>query len=101
MRRSISRRALLRVVTVLPITGLTLLVRNGVAEGTTGMCVDAEDMNESLRKSLHYTEISGNPNSTCSVCAFFGAADKQGCGQCQILNAPASAGAHCDSWSKR
>jgi len=55
---------------------------------------------QAQRSSLHYTDPAPNKAATCSACAFF-SEPAGGCGKCQILGSAVSAGAHCDSWSKR
>jgi len=65
-----------------------------------GACADATD---SLRASLHYTEMAPDPKMTCSACGFFepDAKSATACGNCKIFNGPANPKGHCDSWSAK
>jgi hypothetical protein len=101
--QAITRRRLLRIGAWLPLIGfLSLNLRTARAAEPALACVDPEEVGEGLRKSLHYTETSSDPQMICSGCNFFSAAAAVGgCGQCQIMSAAANARGHCDSWSKK
>ncbi|WP_439108163.1 high-potential iron-sulfur protein [Congregibacter sp.] len=108
MDKNISRRTVLLRGLQVPVAGSLLLglaacdsSGNGSQE-ITAVCADPEDMTsaqESVRKTLRYTELSSDPAKTCSGCAFFSGA-AGGCGSCGIFdgNAVNPAG-FCDSWS--
>jgi hypothetical protein len=67
------------------------------------VCADPKTIDSaqrSVRESLHFAETSGDPLKTCSRCTFF-QAGADGCGNCMILNGPANAAGHCDSWNAK
>jgi hypothetical protein len=93
-----TRRKLLALGAGLPFAAL--IVRGAWADSDKAQaCVDADDMDDGLRKSLHYTEASPEAQKVCAGCSFFSAAGGGGCGHCQIMNGPANVHGHCDSWS--
>jgi hypothetical protein len=106
MVKKISRRtALLRCMQI-PIGGSILfgLAACGKNEGSAMVCADPNNMTsaeESLRRTLKYTETSSDPAKICSGCAFFHAAQQAGgCGSCEMFGGkPVNPGGHCDSWS--
>jgi hypothetical protein len=101
VRQAITRRRLLKIGVWLPLMGLlSSNLRTAGAAEPAPACVDPEEVGEGLRKSLHYTETSSDPQMICSGCNFF-VAGAGGCGQCQIMSAAANARGHCDSWSKK
>ena len=61
-------------------------------------CADPTD---SLRASLHYTEMGPDAKMVCGECGFFEPPDKGACGNCKIFNGPANAKGHCDSWAAK
>lgn len=63
-----------------------------------GACADPTD---SLRASLHYTEMGPDAKMVCAGCGFFEADDDKSCGNCKIFNGPANAKGHCDSWAAK
>jgi High potential iron-sulfur protein len=78
-----------------------LLLRSATAADK--LCADPSTMDsgqQSLRASLNYSESSPDHSKTCSVCAFYQAADGT-CGNCMIFSGPANKGGHCDSWSPK
>ena len=99
---AITRRRLLRIGAWLPLISV-LHARQLAASAADSLpvCADPDEPGEGLRKSLHYTEISPDPQMTCSGCNFFSASKPGDCGQCQIMGAAANAHGHCDSWSKK
>jgi hypothetical protein len=102
VKQAITRRRLLKVGAWLPL--ISFLHAGAHAAGAVGsarVCVDPDEAGEGLRKSLHYTEVSPDPQLTCSGCNFFTAGGSDGCGQCQIMGSAANARGHCDSWSKK
>jgi hypothetical protein len=119
MTTKLSRRALLHRSLQIPlgvasIAALASCSRGANSGGTSAgnastasaskVCADLETLDEnarSLRQSLHYTEMSPDPNAVCGQCAYFHAA-ASGCGTCDIYSGgPANSHGHCDSWSKR
>jgi hypothetical protein len=105
MAKDLSRRTLL-------IRGLQLPVGAGVLFGLSAcggdqqqaalVCADPSKMSsaqESVRRTLRYTEVSADTARTCSGCVFF-AAGSGGCGNCEMFaGEPVNPGGHCDSWS--
>lgn len=68
------------------------------------VCADLSAMTsaqESVRRTLNYSEQSTDPARLCSGCEFFTGADGNGgCGSCAIFDGgPVNPGGHCDSWS--
>jgi hypothetical protein len=101
MKRTITRRRLLNVGAQLPLVGFLYAPARAVrAQGSAPACVDPDEANDGLRKSLHYAEMSPDAKTTCSACSFF-SAEKGNCGQCQIMGGAANARGHCDSWTKK
>ena len=106
MVKKISRRtALLRCIQI-PIGGSILLglAACGSKESNSMVCADPNTMTsaeESVRRTLKYTETSSDPAKTCSDCEFFHAAQETGgCGTCEMFGGkPVNPGGHCDSWS--
>ena len=68
------------------------------ARAATEACADPAD---SLRASLHYTEMGPDATMTCSMCGFFEPDGTKTCGNCKIFNGPANVKAHCDSWAAK
>jgi high potential iron-sulfur protein len=102
VKHAFTRRRLLSISVWLPaIRLLQASARAAGAADTAPVCVDRDEAGDGLRKSLHYAEVSPDQRMTCSGCQFFTAGGADGCGQCQIMNAAASARGHCDSWSKK
>lgn len=62
---------------------------------------------ESLRESLHYTDVAAEPAKACKGCGYFTADEKPpeegkpACGNCMIFSGPVNATGHCDSWSMK
>lgn len=106
MDKKISRRTVLLRCIQLPIGGSVLLglAACGSKESNSMVCADPTKMNsaeESVRRTLKYTETSPDPTKTCVDCEFFHAAETAGgCGTCEMFNGKAvNPGGHCDSWS--
>ncbi|WP_439102989.1 high-potential iron-sulfur protein [Congregibacter sp.] len=108
MDKTMSRRAVLLRALQLPLAGSVLLglsacdAGGDAREGVALVCADPDTMTsaqESVRRTLRYSEQSPDSNKACSGCAFFSAA-QGGCGSCSIFdgNVVNPAG-HCDSWS--
>jgi len=56
---------------------------------------------KSRRRSLAYTDISGEPGKRCALCAFFTEAEGN-CGSCQMLSGgTVSAGGICSSFAAK
>jgi len=106
MDKKISRRTVLLRCLQLPIGGGILLglAACGKDGGSSMVCADPSKMTsaeESVRRTLKYTEASTDPAKMCSDCAFFHAAPETGgCGSCEMFGGkPVNPGGHCDSWS--
>lgn len=106
MDKKISRRTVLVRCLQLPIGGSILLglAACGSKKSNSMVCADPSNMTsaqESVRRTLKYTETSPDPAKTCSDCVFFhAAAEPGGCGKCEMFGLePANPGGHCDSWS--
>lgn len=104
MDNKLTRRAVLE-------RGLQLSVGAGLAAtlsacgddpGPSLVCADPGQMTsseESVRRTLKYTEISPDPARVCASCEFFNAG-AGGCGTCEMFGGKAvNPGGHCDSWS--
>src|SRR5690554_4284869 len=106
MNKKISRRTVL-------LKGMQVTVGGGVLLGlsacgsngsSTMLCADPNMMTsaeESVRRTLKYTETSPDPSKVCSGCEFFHAPKEAGgCGTCEMFGGkPVNPGGHCDSWS--
>lgn len=108
MDKRFSRRAVLLRGLQLPLTGSVLAGLSACDAGGDGsddaalVCADPGKMTsaqESVRKTLRYTEQSSDSTKACAGCAFYSGA-QGACGSCSIFdgNAVNPAG-HCDSWS--
>ena len=66
------------------------------------VCADPKAMTtaeESVRRTLNYTEVSSDPAKVCAGCEFFKAGGGA-CGSCEMFSGkPVNPGGHCDSWS--
>jgi len=61
---------------------------------------NASPDSQTLRTSLHYTDLARDGTKSCKGCAFFTAKkDPAACGYCMILDGSVSQGGHCDSWN--
>jgi hypothetical protein len=108
MEKKLSRRSVLWRGLQLPIGAGAVLALAACDDGGRGetavACADPGAMTsaeESVRRTLKYTEISSDPARTCSACEFFHAAEETGaCGSCEMFGGkPVNPGGHCDSWS--
>lgn len=106
MDKKISRRSILLRGLQIPIgTGVLLgLSACGDDSGNATVCADPGQMTsaeESVRRTLKYTEIAPDPGKSCSGCEFFYAPKGAStCGSCEIFGGkPVNPGGHCDSWS--
>lgn len=106
MKKTISRREVLLRGLQLPIAGGALLAVAACEDGAKSslVCADPDSMTsaeESVRRTLNYTESSSDPSKTCSGCEFFYAAKEgEACGTCEIFGGKSvNPGGHCDSWS--
>jgi hypothetical protein len=62
----------------------------------------ADPASESLRASLNYESVSGDPSRACGGCGFYtGDAAKQACGNCVIMSGDVDEAGVCDSWASR
>jgi hypothetical protein len=109
---SLTRRTFLNRGAQLPVAGAAAWIlsacgaKPGASAGKGGVnCVDAGQLTAAQtaqRASFHYADTSPDPQKTCSGCAFFTPPESgTGCGQCQVLLAPANPGGHCDSWAAK
>lgn len=68
-------------------------------------CSDPETMSrgeESMRRSLSYSETSPHADKNCAGCAYFSSADAgSSCGSCEILGGQVSNRGHCSSWAQK
>lgn len=62
----------------------------------------ADPASESLRASLNYASVSGDPARACGGCGFYtGDTSKQACGNCVIMSGDVDEAGVCDSWASR
>ena len=106
MKTLLSRRAVLIRAVQLPVGGslLAALASCGGESADRLVCADPSSLSsaqESVRRSLNYTERSADPERACAACEFFAApAAGGGCGSCAIFDGgPVNPAGHCDSWS--
>ncbi|MFL2840282.1 MAG: high-potential iron-sulfur protein [Pseudohongiellaceae bacterium] len=109
MDKRISRRTILKRGLQIPLGGSVLFglaaCGNDGGSSSAMVCADLNMMTsaeESIRRTLKYTEISQHGSSkVCASCAFFNApAQEGGCGSCEIFaGKPVNPGGYCDSWS--
>lgn len=104
MENKISRRTILLRCLQLPIGGGVLVELAACGNGSASVCADPNAMTsaeESMRRTLQYTENSSDPNKVCAGCEFFDVGPGAGmCGRCEMFDGkPANPGGHCDSWS--
>lgn len=92
----LNRRRLVALALAAPMAALATGAR---AE----QCVSEDDLSASelsMRKALRYEEPSTDPAKLCGGCAFY-TSESSSCGQCKLLNGPASAAARCGSWAAK
>ena len=108
MDKKISRRTILKRGLQIPLGGSVLFglaaCGNDSDSSTAMVCADPNMMTsaeESVRRTLKYTELSPDPSKVCTGCAFFHVpAQVGGCGTCEMFaGKPVNPGGHCDSWS--
>jgi hypothetical protein len=106
MDKKISRRTVLLRAVQIPIGGSILLGLSacGSDGGSAMLCADPNRMTsaeESVRRTLRYTEVSPDPAKVCAGCDFFHAAPEgNGCGSCEMFSGgPVNPDGYCDSWS--
>ncbi|WOJ94673.1 high-potential iron-sulfur protein [Congregibacter variabilis] len=107
MDKNLSRRTvLLRGLQIPMVTGIVAALAACESDGDDALvCADPGSMSsaqESVRRTLKYTEISSDSAKTCAACEFFhGAKDGGGgCGSCEIFAGElVNPGGYCDSWS--
>ncbi|MDA8962203.1 high-potential iron-sulfur protein [Congregibacter sp.] len=107
MDKKFSRRTVLLRGLQIPMAGglVTALVACENDGGDALVCADPGSMSsaqESVRRTLKYTEISSDPAKTCAACEFFHAAKdgSDGCGTCEMFAGESvNPKGHCDSWS--
>lgn len=105
MDKKISRRTVLLRAIQIPVGGGILLGLSACGGGGSSMlCADPSQMTsaeESVRRTLKYTESSPHPDKSCSGCEFFHApAETGGCGTCEMFGGKAvNPGGYCDSFS--
>lgn len=106
MDKKISRRTVLLRALQIPVGSSILLGLSACgSDGDSAMlCADPNRMTsaeESVRRTLRYTEVSPDPGKVCAGCDFFHAASEaNGCGSCEMFaGAPVNPSGYCDSWS--
>ncbi|EED33565.1 conserved hypothetical protein [gamma proteobacterium NOR5-3] len=107
MDKKLSRRTVLLRGLQLPMLGgaVAALAACESDSGDSLVCADPASMSsaqESVRRTLKYTEISSDPAKTCAACEFFHVAKDgtDGCGTCEMFSGePVNPQGHCDSWS--
>ncbi len=104
MDNKISRRTILLRCLQLPVGGSALLGLVACGKGGASVCADPNAMTsaeESVRRTLKYTETSPDPDKVCASCEFFHAGPEAGaCGTCEMFSGkPVNPGGYCDSWS--
>jgi len=106
MEKKITRRTALIRCLQIPVGGSVLLglAACGSKSETAMVCADPKLMTsaeESVRRTLKYTEKSSDPSKICSGCDFYHApAEAGGCGTCEMFGGKAvNPDGHCDSWS--
>ena len=106
MDKKISRRTVLLRAVQVPIGGGILLGLSACgSEGDTAMlCADPSQMTsaqESVRRTLRYTEVAPDPDRVCAGCDFYHAPQEtDGCGSCDMFDGgPVNPNGYCDSWS--
>lgn len=108
MDKKISRRTVLLRAVQIPLGGSVLfgLVACGRDDNNSSamVCADPNMMTsaqESVRRTLRYTEISPDPANVCAGCDFFHAPmGDGGCGSCDMFGGESvNPGGFCDSWS--
>ena len=96
---TLSRRRLLRQLTLLPVAALPFVQGCGQSGPR---CYDPAMLSrgeEQMRRTRQYVDSSPDSNN-CSNCEFF-RTDDTGCGHCEILDGPVNAGGYCTSWAQR
>jgi hypothetical protein len=102
--KEISRRRFVRSTLHCVAASGVLVVLSACGNNKTGetaskACIDPEN---GLKDSLHYKEVSPDPETVCAACAFFRVGDgAANCGNCDLLHGSVNRAGHCDSWSKR
>lgn len=108
MDKKISRRTILKRGLQIPLGGSVLFglaaCGNDGDSSNAMVCADPTMMTsaqESVRRTLKYTEVSPDPARVCADCAFFHApAEGSACGSCEMFGGePVNPGGYCDSWS--
>jgi len=62
----------------------------------------ADPASESLRTSLNYESLSGDPSKSCGGCGFYTSDEsKQACGNCVIMSGQVDETGICDSWATK
>lgn len=108
MDKKLSRRTVLLRGLQIPIVG-GVVAALSACESNDGdallVCADPGSMSsaqESVRRTLKYTEISSDSAKTCAACEFFYAPKAGGvaCGTCEIFAGESvNPSGYCDSWS--
>lgn len=106
MNKKISRRTVLVKGMQVTVGGGVLLGLSacGSSGGTAMLCADPNLMTsaeESVRRTLKYTEVSPHADKKCMDCEFFHAGSEAGgCGTCEMFGGKqVNPGGYCDSWS--
>lgn len=107
MDKKMSRRTVLLRGLQIPIGGSILLGLSACGSDSGDkvsgvLCADPNMMTsaeESVRRTLKYTEISPHPDKTCASCEFYHAGTND-CGTCEMFaGKPVNPAGYCDSWS--
>lgn len=95
-----NRRRFIALAAAAPFTAL--VAAQAVAAAATA-CFDPASLGMSqkrIRTSVQFAAVSPDPAKRCELCAFF-KASQPGCGACQILGGPVSAGSLCSSYAAK
>ncbi|MFT4767826.1 MAG: hypothetical protein ACI8RN_000955 [Glaciecola sp.] len=107
MPKKFSRRTLLLRSLQIPMAGGVIAALGACDSDSRDalVCADPGSMSsaqESVRRTLKYTEVSSDSARACVACEFFYPAKDggAGCGTCGIFSGePVNPQGHCDSWS--
>lgn len=99
-----SRRMFLRSLSLAPaalvVAGASRAMAQSAVTPVDGACTVNTD--DGLPGSLHFVEVSANPDQLCRGCTFWTAQSDAGtCGDCVMLRRGTPPTGHCDSWAAR
>lgn len=109
MKKTISRRELLRRSATFGAAGLGLVVLGagcgGSEDGGAADCTDTSSLTptqRSTRSSLQYVDQSPHgAEKNCANCSFYTAAGQNECGACTLVPGPIAPEAYCASWAPK